>query len=144
MKRLGIILMMLAIIWCGCSSKSGDERIHVREGIGSDTLASNIVTRPVARAFSVLIGEGIQITKATTIRNDAGFMEVHVEGFNNSYNTKRFRYRVEWLDSNGFVLETKTSVWLPMSTMGKSPFSFKVVSPRTEAVDFRMDTRKWE
>lgn len=143
MKRLELISFTLIIILCGCYEPH-DPRIHLREEIRSDTLESNIVTRPVAHAFSDLIGEGLEITNATTRRNDAGLLELHVEGFNKSYRTNRFRYRVEWLDEDGLLIDTKTSVWLPMSAMGNSPFSFKTVAPRPQAVNFRMDTRKWE
>jgi len=116
----------------------------LRDDVRNSSLDNNIVTRPVAHAFSALIGEGIVIENAVTKRNAAGLLEVHVNGFNKSYQTKRFRYRVEWLDESGLVLETKTSVWTPVSAMGKSPFTFKTVAPRTEAVNFRMDTRKEE
>ncbi len=143
MKRLGLILTMLIVLGCG-SYEPHDERIHMREQIRSDTIESNIVTRPIAHAFSDLAGEGLEITNAITRRNDAGLLVLHVEGYNKSYRTKRFRYRVEWLDESGFLIDTKTTVWLPMSAMGRSPFSFNVVAPRPEAVDFRMDTRKWE
>jgi len=143
MKKLGSLFLVLIVVGPGCH-KQNDSRVHLREGVGSDTLGSNIVTRPVTRAFSDLIGEGIGVTQAVTRRNDGGFLELHVNGHNESYRTKRFRYRVEWLDADGLVIETKTSVWLPMSAMGNSPFSIKVVAPRTGAVDFRMDTRKWE
>ena len=143
MKKLGILLMMLTVLPCGCS-KSGDSRINMREGVGSDTLGSNIVTRPVTHAFSALIGENLEVTEAVTRRNAAGFLELYVTGYNKSYDTKRFQYKVEWLDADGLPVGTKTSTWLPMSATGKNTFSFKVVAPRTEAVDFRMDTRKWE
>jgi hypothetical protein len=143
MRISGFVLTILVILTSGCQKPQGSG-IHVREGVGSDTLASNIASGPVARAFSSLIGEGIEITDAVTRRNDGGFLELHVNGFNKSYNTKRFKYRAEWLDEEGFPVDTKTSVWLPMSAMGKSPFSFKVIATRTKAVDFKMDTRKWE
>ena len=143
MKKLGFVLIALIVFSSGCQ-KQNDSRIHVREGVASDTLGSNIVTRPVVRAFSDLIGEGIEVTQAVTRKNDAGFLELYVNGHNKSYRTKRFRYRVEWLDADGLTIETKTSVWLPMSAMGNSPFSIKAVAPRPQAVDFRMDTRKWE
>lgn len=143
MKTLGILFVTLLVLVCGCS-KPQDPRIHLREGVGSDTLGSNIVTRPVTHAFSALIGEGLEVTEAITRRNKAGLLELYVTGYNRSYNTKRFRYRVEWLDADGLLVETKTSTWLPMSATGKSTFSFKVVAPRSNAVDFRMDTRKWE
>lgn len=144
MKQIGLILIVGTLLISGCSSHKNDSRIHVREGVASDTLGSNIVTRPVAHAFSALVGDGIEITEAVTRRNDAGFLELYITGVNKSYNTKRFRYRVEWLDADGLLIETKTSTWLPMSATGKTPFSFKVTAPRTNAVDFRMDTRKWE
>ncbi len=143
MKNLGILLTMLIVLACGCS-KTQDSRIHMREGIGSDTLGSNIVTRPVTHAFSALIGEGLEVTEAVKRRNDAGMLELYITGFNKSYDTKRFRYKVEWLDADGLPVGTKTSTWLPMSATGKTTFSFKVVAPRPNAVDFRMDTRKWE
>ena len=143
MKKLGFVLIALIVFGCGCQ-KQNDSRIHVREGVASDTLGSNIVTKPVLHAFSALIGEGIEVTQAVTRKNDAGFLELYVNGHNKSYKTKRFRYRVEWLDADGLIIETKTSVWLPMSAMGKSPFSIKAVAPRLQAENFRMDTRKWE
>ena len=138
-----ILLFVAAVVIVGCSEPQ-DSRVYLREGIRSDSLVDNIVTRPVAYAFSVLIGEGIEITQAITRRNDAGFLELHINGYNRSYNTRRFRYRVEWLDEDGLLIQSKTSVWLPASAMGKSPFSLKAVAPRPKAVNFRMDTRKWE
>ena len=143
MKKLMLIILMLMVLAPGCY-KPKDQRISLQEGIRSDSLDNNIVTRPVQHAFSALIGEGLEITEAVTRRNDAGFLELYVSGVNTSYNTKRFRYRVEWLDADGLLVGTKTTTWLPMSAMGKSPFSFKVVAPRTSAVNFRMNTRKWE
>ncbi len=143
MKKLEFVLIGLIVFSYGCQ-KQNDSKIHVREGVASDTLGSNIVTRPVAHAFSALIGEGIEVTNAVTRMSDSGFLELYVNGNNKSYKTKRFRYRVEWLDADGLQIETKTSVWLPKSAMGKSPFTIKAVAPRPQAVNFRMDTRKWE
>ncbi len=138
-----IVLLVLLVVFTGCYDPA-DPRVNLREGVGSDDIIDNIVTRPVAYAFSALIGEGIGVTQAVTRRNDAGFLELHINGHNRSQFTRRFQYRVEWLDENGLLIQTKTSVWQRYSAMGKSPFSLKVVAPRKEAVNFRMDTRKWE
>lgn len=140
---INLMLFVVAFAIAGCSEHH-DSRIHLREDVRSDSLIDNIVTRPVAHAFSALAGESIEITQAVTKRGDSGFLELQVDGYNRSYKTKRFKYRVEWLDENGFLIQSKTSVWLPMSAMGKSPFSLKVVSPTPKAVNFRMDTKKWE
>jgi len=137
-----ILLFAAAFALTSCYEQQN--QIHLRTEVRSDDLGNNIVTRPVAFAFSALIGEGIEITEAVTKRNDAAFLELHVSGYNRSYKTKRFRYRVEWLDESGLLIQSKTSVWLPASAMGKSPFSLKAVAPRPKAVNFRMDTRKWE
>ena len=137
-----ILLLFLAFTLTACDQQPA--KIHVREGIKSDDLASNIVTSPVAHAFSALIGEGIEIDEAILAKNDTGFLELNINGHNRSYNTKRFRYKIEWLDANGLMIQTKTSTWLPASATGKSSFSLKAVAPRVEAVNFRMDTKKWE
>ncbi len=137
-----ILLVALVFTFAACDRPA--EKIHIREGIRSDDLASNIVTRPVAHAFSALIGEGIEIDEAILMNNDSGFLELNINGHNRSYSTKRFRYKIEWLDANGLMIPTQTSTWLPASAMGKSSFSLKAVAPRVEAVDFRMDTKKWE
>jgi len=143
MRKLEFVLIGLIVFACGCY-KHNEPRVILREDVGSDTAGSNIITEPIQHAFSAVIGEGIEVTKAVTRRNDAGFLEIYIDGRNASYNTKRFRYKVEWLDADGIMIETKTSVWLPMSAMGKSPFTIKAVAPRVQAVNFRMDTRTWE
>lgn len=141
MKRLIFILIVLVFFLCGCVTES-DPRINVREDVGSDNLVHNVVTKPVMQAFSALLGEGIQINQAVLRRRgNSGFMELYVMGYNNSYDVRRFEYRVEWLDSEGMLIDTKASVWQRYSVMGKSNFRFKVTAPRTEAVDFRMNTR---
>ncbi|MCP4256932.1 MAG: YcfL family protein [Planctomycetes bacterium] len=137
-----ILLAVLVLTFAACDQQPN--KINLRTGIGSDNLASNIVTQPVAYLFSGLIGEGIEIDEAILGRNDTGFLELNINGHNRSYNTKRFRYKIEWLDKNGLMIQTKTSTWLPVSATGKSSFSIKAVAPRKEAVDFRMDTKKWE
>ena len=145
MKSLIILCVMLMLFGVGCGPKSSDERVHVRSGISGDSLGNNIITRPVRDAFESLAGAGIVVDEAVMNRNNnSGLLQIFIAGHNTSSRTKRFRYRVEWLDAEGLAIDTKTSVWLPMSAMGKSPFQIKSVAPRAEAVNFRMDTRKWE
>lgn len=145
MKSLIILCVMLMLFGVGCGPKSNDPRVHARSGVASDSLADNIITRPIKNAFEAVIGASFVIDEAVMNRNNnSGFLQIFVSGHNKSSKTKRFRYRVEWLDADGLVIDTKTSVWLPMSVTGKSPFQIKAVAPRAEAVNFRMDTRKWE
>jgi uncharacterized protein YcfL len=114
----------------------------MQEGVASDNLGSNIVTRPVVHAFSALIGEGIEVKQAVKMVNQDGFMVLEVSGYNRSFDRRVFEYKVEWLDSAGMVIDSTTSKWMQTSAMGKSPFTIKAVAPRKNAVDFRMNTRK--
>ena len=144
MKKSGIMLIALMILVCGCGEKQQDPRIKLQEGVASDTLGSNIVTKPVQHAFSALIGERIEVTRAVTRRNNADFLELQVELYNNSFNTERFQYKVEWVDADGLIIGSKTNVWLNKSISGKSNGTIMATAPNASAVDFRMNTRNQE
>ena len=145
MKNLIILCVMLMLFGVGCGPKSSDGRVHVRSGLSGSSLGNNIITKPIRGVFEWLTGAGIVVDQAVMNRNNnSGLLQIVVAGHNKSSKTKRFRYKVEWLDADGVVIETRASVWQDMSAMGKSPFQIKSVAPRAEAVNFRMDTRKWE
>jgi hypothetical protein len=137
---LSVLLTITAVVLSSC--KPHDPRVNLAEEVRSDTLTSNIVTRPVGSVFSGLIGEGIEVKRVTTGTNEAGFMVLQVEGFNHSAGTKRFEYKTEWVDGRGMVIDSAASAWLPVSARSKSQFSFKSVAPSREAVDFKIYTRK--
>jgi uncharacterized protein YcfL len=137
---LYILLCVIAVGLFSCQTQ--EKGVILQEDIASDSLASNIVTKPIIHAFSAIIGEGIEIDRAVTYVNKDGFMQLEVAGHNRSFGTKRFEYKVEWLDKSGMVIDSLTNKWLLTSAAGKSPFTIKAVAPRTGAVDFRMNTRK--
>ncbi len=145
MKMIIVMLGALLIAMSGCQHQQpADARVHTREGVGSDSLGRNIVTRPIQEALDKITGRGIVISNVLTSRNNSGLLDVQVNGYNESMDPKRFRYRFEWLDESGRILETKTSTWLPFSVMGNASFSIKATAPRPQAANFRMDTRRWE
>jgi uncharacterized protein YcfL len=143
MKKYFLLLFFVvsAILLTGCGETT-DKRVNLDTGIKSDNLANNALTRPVYGAFSLLIGEGIDLKDVKVFTNDAGFMEIQVTGYNRAIYTKRFDYKVEWLDKNGVVVDSKASVWMPVSAKSRTTFSFKAVAPAKNVVDFRMNTRK--
>lgn len=143
-KRLLVIVLMAMTILGSSCYRPTDPRVQLQEGVRSDTLDNNVATRIVLHAFSDLIGQKIKISNVVVQRNKIGLLEIQVNGYNESYKTVRFSYRVEWLDESGMLITTKTTKWLPMSAAGNSSFGFKAVSPSPDAVNFRMNTRKWE
>jgi uncharacterized protein YcfL len=141
-KHSLLIMCIGALLLGGCASKPSDERINMGKGVSSDTLTDNIIIRPFAYVISALLGQGVEVTEVIENRTPQGFLDVQMRGYNKAHGIKRFDYRVEWLDANGMVIPTKTSVWVPVSAMGKSEVSFRFIAPRKEAVDFRINTRK--
>lgn len=143
MKTLALCaIAAMGLVLCGCGTPSSDARVNVADSIGSDTLGSNIILRPVGQAFSALIGEGIEINETTIRTTPQGFKEIQVRGYNRAHNIRRFDYMVEWLDADGMVIPSKTAVWQPKSVQPKSTFTIRSVAPRTDAIDFRMNTRR--
>ena len=142
MSRSILWFVVMGIILAGCGSPSSDDRVNVDHRVGSDTLGDNIITRPFKMAVSALLGQGIEVTEVIEARTPEGFLDVQMKGVNKAYGVKQFEYRTEWLDANGMVIPTKTSVWVPVSAMGKSEVTFRFIAPRKEAVDFRLNTRK--
>lgn len=145
MKKLGIMLIMMMFLLLGCGKKQQqDPRVKVQEGVASDTLGSNIITKPIAHIYSAITGQRIEFTNAALRRNGANILELQVEFYNRSYNTERFQYKVEWVDENGFTINSKTNVWFNTSVAGKSNGIITAIAPNASAVDFKMNTRDQE
>lgn len=144
MIRNSILLTVLVgmVLLAGCASQPSDPRINMGKGVGGDTLGDNIITRPFALVISALLGQGVEVTDVIEARTPQGFLDIQMRGYNKAYGVKRFEYRVEWLDANGMTIPTKTSVWIPVSALGKSEVTFRFIAPRKEAIDFRINTRK--
>ena len=140
-KMLLLLAAAMLIVTAGCNNSS-DQRIHISRDIGSDNLVSNIIVRPIGDVWSWLIGEGIEVRDVRTGTNNAGFLVLQVSGHNKAHSKREFQYKVEWLDSSGMVIDTKTSVWLKASAMPQSDFRFSSVAPTRQAVDFAVNTRK--
>lgn len=144
MKKFFLLLFFVAaaVLLNGCNKEYSDNRVNLDTGVKSDNVVNNALTRPVYGAFSLLIGEGIDLKDVKVFRNDADFMEIQVTGYNRAIYTKRFDYKIDWLDKNGIGVDSKASVWRPVSAKSRTTFSFKAVAPSKDVVDFRMNTRK--
>ena len=139
LKLLCVTMIFIAV---GCGEN--EQTVNLRRGVKNESLTNNVIVSPIAFACSALLGEGIAVDEALKTNNDKGILELYVKGHNNSRFTKRFWYRPEWIDKNGMTIPSRTGVWIPMSVTGKSKYTFKVVAPTEQAVDVKIDTKKWE
>ena len=135
-----IILTCAVVLLAGCYEQA-DSHINLDSDVRSNSLGSNVITKPISDLVNILIGKGIVITEVKTAHNSSGFLMVQVSGVNESVKKSLFQHRTEWLDGNGFLLDTVTDNWMPVSVSPKSKFTFKVVAPSREAVDYRINTR---
>jgi hypothetical protein len=144
MKKCFLLLFFAVsiVLLNGCNKEYEDKRVSLGTDVKSDNAVNNYLTRPVYAAFSLLAGHGIDLKDVKVFRNNAGFMEIQVTGYNRAIYTKRFDYKVDWLDKNGVAVDSKAAVWMPVSAASRTEFNFKAVAPTKEVVDFRMNTRK--
>lgn len=141
MKFRCFLILTMMVIAAGCSSNNSSH-VSVNQGVSSDSLSSNLITRPIENLIEAVAGPGVEVTLVTKRKNPQGFLEVQVNLYNKSKKTKRFQYRFQWLDADGFVLDTRASVWLDASITAKREDAIRGISPQPQAVDFRVDTRK--
>ena len=140
--RLILYILLCVITLASFACQPQEKGVILQEGVGSDNLALNIVTKPVVYTFMALANQGIEVRRAVTYVNKDGFMQLEVSAYNNSPDPRQFEYKVEWLDRNGMVVDSATNKWILYSAPGRAPFAIKAVAPRTDAADFRMNTRK--
>ena len=138
--RALIFFVFILSALTGCYQQK-DPRVNLDADVRSNTLGSNVITKPITDLVNLIIGKGIVVREVKTSRNQSGFLTVQVRGVNESVAKRVFEYKTEWLGADGFVLDTVTDNWMPMSVAADSEFAFKVVATRREAADFRINTR---
>ena len=67
-----------------------------------------------------------------------GFLQVQIEVLNRKNSMQAFNYRFEWFDTNGMLIDTPTSVWIPRQIEGQETLTITAVAPTTTAKDFRV------
>ena len=72
----------------------------------------------------------------TTI--STGFTKVQIELLNKSSSAYSFRYRFDWFDDKGMLVQSPTSSWIDRRIQGKQPMSILSVAPTEAAKDFRV------
>lgn len=140
-KHLAIVCLAVLCL-LGCHPGSNDPRVNTPTGVKSDTPGDSTITRTVGAIVDFFIRPGIEITEVIDRRNDDGFWEVQVSGYNHNKKRMVFDYRVEWLDEDGMVIPTPLTTWVPQSAMPQTNFSFRVISPTVRASNFRIETRR--
>ncbi len=86
----------------------------------------------------------LNVKKVVTKRNHDGLLEIHISGENDASKYFKSEYRIVWLDSDGFPLDTLLSKWTPFPVYEGAEFHLSAVAPHPRATDFRIIIRKKE
>ncbi len=139
-KQTSVAVLALFVLG-GCHPGSNDARVSTPKGVQSDTLGSNVITRPVGDFVNFLVGKGIEITNVIDRRTQDNLLQVQVSGVNHSTKRKIIDYRTEWLDKDGILVDSAMTRWESQSVMPKGTFSIVAIAPHPRVTDFRMNTR---
>ena len=121
------------------ADRSKLKAFNEKEKVGDDTAKHADSKATIIDSF---LAYEISITEVKALTNKGGLMEVQLTGVNNTSSYKKLEYRIEWLDKNGFLIETVMSRWTDFPAYGNSEFGFRAVSPATAATDFRIKIRE--
>ncbi len=118
MRLVGLIMLTLfAFMGCSKLPEPNDAIVKVIGDCGSsDIVVSDIKGRKRAD----------------------GFMQAQVVGENSSGSYQNLEYRVVWLDSEGFAIDTVLSNWNSVPAYPNQPFYINATSPNTKAKTFRL------
>ncbi len=71
-----------------------------------------------------------------------GISRVQATLVNNSYFSKSIEYRINWVDSSGFVVNPGSQPWTPAHLHGKEHLQVQSTAPNADAQDFNISVRK--
>jgi uncharacterized protein YcfL len=73
---------------------------------------------------------------------DDGFMQAQIRGKNITNSYFRVKYKIVWLDANGFIIDSILSNWTTTPADANQPFYIHAISPNTKAKSFRFYLKK--
>lgn len=109
----------------------------------------NTIERATPRAAPSVIQDARIITDPSLNRSAAvmqlnerlvanGLLEVQAQVLNRTAVRKRFNYRFDWFDDQGFEIATPLAQWKSLSLAGEESSFISSVAPTPQAVDFRL------
>lgn len=129
MKILACFLFA-SLVLTACQTRS----VNTVERANPLALPQGVVDRRVQADVSLSETLRVLAVNQTLVSGDLLKLQVRVE--NLSQKTQFFRYRIEWYDREGFLVETSTDLWKPLILQGREVSSLTSVALSPKAVDF--------
>ena len=71
-------------------------------------------------------------------RRIGDILTVQLTVHNDSYISHSYRYRMEWIDANGFTLNANGTGWQPVTLEGNQDYLIDTTAPSPDAKNFRV------
>ena len=84
------------------------------------------------------LGNALEVREVRS-SEERGFVVVYLAAENMSPLNVKVRYRTTWYDVSGIPVSTVMTRWTNRTVAGKSLLEIKVISPRSDVVDYRFE-----
>ncbi|MEM8738370.1 MAG: YcfL family protein [Planctomycetota bacterium] len=125
-----LVLCFAGLVTLGCETVNTVER--------EDPLAAPVVVEDKRITTDVSLQMAASVIGVIEGETEAGFPKVQAELYNWTSERKRVHYRFDWIDVDGFVIDSPLASWQAIALAGKERDYIISVAPTKSAVDFRL------
>ena len=108
---------------------------------GAICLMIGCVTPPAEKPWNAYVrylGNALEVREVRS-SEERGFVVAYLAAENMSPFKVKVRYRTTWYDVSGIPVSTVMTRWTNRTVAGKSLLEIKVISPRSDVVDYRFE-----
>lgn len=105
-------------------------------------LVGGCADKSFVRVVDNEMSDVIQVTDVKKRISEDGFLEVQIVGENTTDEYALFRYRITWLDKDGFEIPSLTSKWQNFPAHKNADFHINAIAPTMKATDYKVYLNK--
>ncbi|OIR07423.1 hypothetical protein GALL_103820 [mine drainage metagenome] len=82
------------------------------------------------------LAASLRILNVSQVHVSSDLLKIQVQLENLKSRTMNFRYRVEWYDKSGILIDSPTDLWKPITLQGRETSAITAVATTPNAADF--------
>ena len=88
---------------------------------------------------SPMLARYVHVESINSSDLDDGSMKVQFTIMNKTRFSRRFLYKVDWYDANGFLMQGPTNIYIPSQINGKETIFLTSISPKTNPSSYKIN-----
>ncbi len=105
-------------------------------------LLSGCASKSYVKIVDDSVSQYIDVDDVKERLREDGLKEIQISGENETDEYVLLRYRVEWIDKDGFAVPSLSSKWTDFPVHKNANFSINVIAPNTKAFDYQLFINK--